>query len=101
MRRSLKLLSGYGYPMKFPLLSQASLHLRMVTFYLTMLSQLFTCLASVHDFLLSKKEVQDIFKCQQSVIEKNWDNVCDEAQLSTAEKKLFWQRQFLNPFSLR
>ena len=64
------------------------------------LSQLKTCLDAAHNFLLSQDEARDIFKKQKSVIENNWTSVCDEAQLSEIDRNLFWQRQFLNPFSV-
>lgn len=64
------------------------------------LSQLKTCLETVHNFLLSREEAQVIFEHQKSVIKKHWDKVCEEAQLSKTDKKLFWGRQFLNPFSI-
>lgn len=64
------------------------------------LSQIKTCLETAHHFLLSKEEVCEIFEHQKSVIEQNWDTVCDEASLSEVDKNLFWGRQFLNPFSV-
>lgn len=63
------------------------------------LSKLKTCLDASHHFLLSKNEAQAIFEKQRETIENNWDNVCDEAGLSTVDRRLFWQRQFLNPFA--
>ncbi len=64
------------------------------------LSQLKNCLETAHHFLLSQEEAHSIFEIQEMVIEKNWDKVCDEAQLSEIDKKLLWRRQFLNPFSI-
>ncbi|MFZ2171641.1 MAG: type II toxin-antitoxin system HipA family toxin [Methylococcaceae bacterium] len=64
------------------------------------LSQLKTCLETAHNFLLSKEEAQRICEHLKSTIEKHWEEVCDEAQLSAVDKKLFWGRQFLNPFSI-
>lgn len=63
------------------------------------LSQLKTCVETAHNFLLSKEEALAIFENQKEEIENNWDSVCDEAQLSEIDRKLFWRRQFLNPFS--
>jgi serine/threonine-protein kinase HipA len=63
-------------------------------------SQFKTCLSAAHNFLLSKDEAYGIFEHQKSVIEQNWQAVCDAAQLSEVERNLFWHRQFLNPFSL-
>jgi serine/threonine-protein kinase HipA len=65
------------------------------------LSQLKTCLETAHNFLLTKEEAQRICEHLKSTIEKYWEEVCDEAQLSAVDKKLFWGRQFLNPFSIQ
>ena len=64
------------------------------------LSQLKNCLATAHNFLLSKAEARAIFELQIAAIEDNWNAVCDEAQLSEVDRALLWKRQFLNPFSL-
>ncbi|MBL4630618.1 MAG: type II toxin-antitoxin system HipA family toxin [Paraglaciecola sp.] len=63
------------------------------------LSQFKTCLDAAQNFLLSKDEAHEIFEHQKSVIECNWQSVCDEAELSEVDRNLFWGRQFLNPFS--
>ena len=64
------------------------------------LSQLKTCLQAAHHFLLSEQETRALFERQKSVIELNWESVCDEAELSQVDRKLLWGRQFLNPFSV-
>ncbi|TIH17451.1 type II toxin-antitoxin system HipA family toxin [Marinifilum sp. JC120] len=64
------------------------------------LSQLKTCLETAHNFLLTKKSAQAIFKHIEETIRENWNQVCEEAQLSEVDKKLLWGRQFLNPFSM-
>ncbi len=64
------------------------------------LSQFKTCLDAAQLFLLSKDDVREIFEHQKSIIEKNWQSVCDEAELSEVDRRLFWGRQFLNPFSI-
>jgi len=64
------------------------------------LSQLKTCLATAHNFLLSEEDARLIFEKQKEIIETNWNTVCDEAELSEIDRKLFWGRQFLNPFSI-
>ena len=33
------------------------------------------------------------------IIQVNWDTVCNEKKLSSIDKKLFWKRQFLNPYA--
>lgn len=63
------------------------------------MSQLSSCLATAHNFLLSKDEATGIFSHQIQIITDNWGGVCDEAKLSEVDKRFLWQRQFLNPFS--
>ncbi len=64
------------------------------------LSNLTSCLETAHNFLLSKDEALAIFENQKIIIEKHWSAVFDEAQLSEIDRKLFWGRQFLNPYSI-
>jgi len=64
------------------------------------LSQLKTCLAAAHNFLLSEEEARETFGNLTAAIEDHWDAVCEEAQLNEVDKKLLWQRQFLNPYSV-
>ena len=47
----------------------------------------------------SEDEAQAVIEHQKSVIEDNWDSVCNEAQLSEVDRALFWHRQFLNPYA--
>ncbi|MGS2717272.1 type II toxin-antitoxin system HipA family toxin [Eionea flava] len=64
------------------------------------LSQLKTCLSAAQRFLLSKDQASIIFEHQKSIIEQYWASTCDEAELNGVDRKLLWQRQFLNPFSV-
>lgn len=63
------------------------------------LSQLKTCLETANNFLLSEEDARAIFGNLTETIEQYWDAVCEEAELSEVDKKLFWGRQFLNPYS--
>ena len=63
------------------------------------LSQLKTCLAAAHNFLLSAADAHAIFETQIAAIETHWTSVCDEAELSEVDRRLLWGRQFLNPYS--
>jgi serine/threonine-protein kinase HipA len=63
------------------------------------LSTLKSCLDAAYHFQLSEREAKAIFEKQREAIESNWDKVCDEASLSVVDRKLFWKRQFLNPFA--
>lgn len=65
------------------------------------LSQLKTCLEAAHNFLLSEEDARAIFRNLTETIEQHWDAVCEEAELSEVDKKLFWRRQFLNSFSMQ
>ena len=60
------------------------------------MSQFSTCLEAASHFLLSQDDARAIFSNLTESIEKNWDSVCDEAELSEVDRKLFWGRQFLN-----
>lgn len=62
-------------------------------------SQLKTCLAVAHHFQLAEGDAVDIFDKLEATIRDNWNSVCEEAELSTVDKVLLWERQFLNPFS--
>ncbi len=64
------------------------------------MSQLATCLQTAHNFLLSQEEAKIIFEHQIQIIKDNFDAVCTEAELSEIDKRLLWQRQFLNPYSM-
>lgn len=64
------------------------------------MSQLKTCLETAHNFLLSKVEARQIFGNLTTVIEQNWDTVCEEAEVTEVDKKFLWRRQFLNPYSV-
>ena len=65
------------------------------------MSQLNSCLAGAHNFLLSPEEARGIIEHQIAVIEGNWANVCDEANLNQTDRTLFWKRQFLNDFAFQ
>ena len=63
------------------------------------LSQLKSCIETAHNFLLSELQAREIIEKLITAIEQHWNTVCEEAELSDADKKLLWGRQFLNPFS--
>ena len=63
------------------------------------MSQLSVCLAAAPNFLLDADRSKGIIKHQVEVIRENWNGACDEAQLTEADRQLFWHRQFLNPFA--
>lgn len=63
------------------------------------MSQTKVCLSAAASFKLSAGEAKEIVDHQIDLIEKNWENVCDEAGLSKLERQMFWGRQFMNPFA--
>ena len=64
------------------------------------LSQFRTCLEVANHFLLSEDDARAVFARLKETIEQHWNVVCGEAELSEVDKKLFWGRQFLNPYSI-
>jgi serine/threonine-protein kinase HipA len=64
------------------------------------LSQVAGCVQRAHLYQLSKSEAREIVDRQIEVIERDWLEVCDRAELPEAERTRFWGRQFLNPFAL-
>jgi serine/threonine-protein kinase HipA len=63
-------------------------------------SQLKTCLAAAHHFLLSEQQAVDVIDRIETVIRDNWNMVCGEAELDPVDKNFLWGHQFLNPFSI-
>ena len=64
------------------------------------MSQVQNCIGAAHHFLLSGEQAMAIFNHQKEVIENSWEETCDEALLNETDRKLLWNRQFLNPFVL-
>ncbi|MFM2043073.1 MAG: hypothetical protein RLY86_1649 [Pseudomonadota bacterium] len=62
-------------------------------------SRLATCLAAAPAFHLSPADAAAIIAAQVTAITANWQSVCEEAGLAPADQRLFWRRQFLNPFA--
>jgi serine/threonine-protein kinase HipA len=62
------------------------------------LSQLGNCLAARAAFQLSEEQAVDIIEHQVRTIAEKYPVVCAAARLSEVDQRLFWRRQFLNPF---
>lgn len=60
-------------------------------------STLSLCHKAAHKFNLSEGQAHDIIGDLRQSVEDNWEDVCEEAELTDTEKKFFWRRQFLNP----
>lgn len=61
-------------------------------------SLLVNCCLSAGSFLLSKTDAREIIDTQIAGMEKNWNRICDEAELSTIDRTYLWKRQFLNDY---
>lgn len=48
-------------------------------------------------YRLHRSAARDVIDRQRTTIEDNWDDVCDEAELTTVQRDAFMNRQFLNP----
>ena len=54
-------------------------------------------IAASHGYLLDQVEAQNLVDKQVAVIREQWDEVCDIAELTGAQRSAFLGRQFLNP----
>ncbi len=63
------------------------------------MSQLAGCVERASTYLLSASEAREIIDHQVAVIEHEWNDVCDLAQMTTVERSFFWRRQFLNGYA--
>lgn len=55
------------------------------------------CVQHADSYFLTRSEAAEIVERQVEVIHRDWNEVCDRARLTTAEREQLWQRQFLNP----
>ena len=62
------------------------------------LSQLGNCLAARDSFQLSREAAEEIIRSQVTAIKEHFPAICQDAQLSEVDQRLFWRRQFLNPY---
>lgn len=65
----------------------------------TRTSKITTCLEAAPQFQLSQADATALVAHQIEVITRQWRHVCDEAALGEIDRRLFWRRQFLNPFA--
>lgn len=63
-------------------------------------STLATCLATAPDYNLKEREAATLIEHQITTIAGQWQEVCDEADLSAVDRRLFACRQFLNSYAL-
>lgn len=66
-------------------------------------SQLAGCVERAGEYLLGRdprRQAREIADHQLATIRDRWDETCDEARLTRAERDAFRGRQFLNPYAL-
>jgi serine/threonine-protein kinase HipA len=63
-------------------------------------SQVAGCVERAALYQLTQPEAGEIVEHQIEVIERDWSEVCDLAELSEADRQLLWRRQFLHPYAL-
>lgn len=63
-------------------------------------STLATLLAAAPDFHLKEAEAVALIEHQVATIASRWQDLCDEADLSPVDRRLFAGRQFLNSYAL-
>ncbi|MFN8074824.1 MAG: HipA domain-containing protein [Kineosporiaceae bacterium] len=61
-------------------------------------SQLLLCREVAGEFLLDRTEATDVVESTVGVIHERWDEACDAARLTRAERATLWGREFLNPY---
>jgi serine/threonine-protein kinase HipA len=63
-------------------------------------SQVAGCIARAHLYQLTEPAAREIVERQIAVIERDWREVCDRAELTEADRDRLWHRAFLNPYAL-
>ena len=64
------------------------------------MSQLAGCVDAASCYQLSAAEAREIADRQIGVIESDWDEVCDAAEMTQADRAFLRGRQFLNPYAM-
>lgn len=57
------------------------------------------CLRAAPIYGLSASLAREVIDGQVAVITADWDEVCDVARLTVAQRNLLWRRQILNPYA--
>lgn len=65
------------------------------------LSNVAGCVEHCHHFGLNTAEARELIDHQIDVIEREWDELCDEAELSVVDRALLRQRAVLHPYALQ
>jgi serine/threonine-protein kinase HipA len=61
-------------------------------------SRLVTALAAAADFLLTEAEARAVIDDVVDAIRRHWDEACDQARLTDAERSGLWRREILNAY---
>ncbi|WP_419909123.1 type II toxin-antitoxin system HipA family toxin [Hoeflea sp.] len=61
-------------------------------------STLAACIEAAPNFQLGDKSAKDIITRQTGTVREQWDDICEEAELTEVERNLFGRRIFLNGF---
>ncbi|WP_084151853.1 type II toxin-antitoxin system HipA family toxin [Nocardioides halotolerans] len=61
-------------------------------------SQLHLARAAAHDFELDDAEAAALIDRVTTRVRVDYDDVCDQARVSAADRKAMWGREFLNPY---
>ena len=64
------------------------------------LSTLAGCVERATTYMLTESDARELIDHQRDVIEREWQDVCDLAQMTEVDRSFFWGRQFLNPYAL-
>jgi len=65
------------------------------------MSQVARCIAHAEHYHLSQSQAREIADQQITAIHDHWNEACDLATASHADRLHLWGRQFLNPYALR
>ena len=63
------------------------------------MSQLAGCIERASTYMLTESEARELIDHQVEVIQHDWREVCDLAQMTEVDRAYFWRRQFLNPYA--
>jgi serine/threonine-protein kinase HipA len=63
------------------------------------MSQLAGCVERASTYMLTERDARELIDHQVEVIEREWDEVCELANMTHVDRSFFWGRQFLNPYA--
>jgi len=63
------------------------------------MSQLAGCLEHAWTYMLTEPDARELIDHQVEVIAHEWNEVCDLARMTEADRSFFWGRQFLNRYA--